>query len=187
MDKAELRLLFKAKLALLTDGERAERSRRTVEGIASTDGYKNAEKLFLYLPLRSEPDISELAEIARSEGKTVAFPKISDGVMKYFSSGRFVKSKIGIYEPEDGEEVFADEKTAVIVPALAYRRDGYRLGRGGGWFDRFLAGFRGVSIGAAFSLSIVENDAFDAEKHDIPVDIVVTEAGIYGRPERTVL
>ena len=109
----------------------------------------------------------------------VAYPKISGEKMDFFVSRDFEKSALGVYEPVGGYKVPPDGKTLVIVPALAFRRDGYRLGRGGGFYDRFLQDFRGFSVGAAFSFSILNDGDFDAEAHDVPVMITVTEDGIF--------
>ena len=179
MDKASLRLAVRAKLSSLTDEERRKKSSAIAKNLLSLPEFEAAEKLFLYIPLKSEPDISELAKAASEAEKSVAYPKISGEKMNFFVSRDFEKSALGVYEPVGGYKVPPDGKTLVIVPALAFRRDGYRLGRGGGFYDRFLQDFRGFSVGAAFSFSILNDGDFDAEAHDVPVMITVTEDGIF--------
>ena len=68
---------------------------------------------------------------------------------------------------------------AVIVPGVAFRPDGYRIGYGGGYFDRFLSDHRGPSTGLAFDVQMTES--FQPDTHDIPVDFVVTESRILQR------
>jgi 5-formyltetrahydrofolate cyclo-ligase len=65
----------------------------------------------------------------------------------------------------------------VLVPGIAFTAQGYRVGFGGGYFDRFLAGFPGVSIGLAFDLQMTAE--FSPDAHDVPVQWIVTEAGTH--------
>ena len=64
----------------------------------------------------------------------------------------------------------------MVVPGVAFDRTGNRLGRGGGYYDRFLSGFQGVTAAVAFSFQLL--DQIPIEKHDIPVDLVVTPQNI---------
>lgn len=70
----------------------------------------------------------------------------------------------------------------VIVPGLGFTATGRRLGRGGGWYDRFLAGRRAdaVVIGVCFTEQVIDDVPVDV--HDVPVDVVVTDAGRPSRP-----
>ncbi|MDE6243728.1 MAG: 5-formyltetrahydrofolate cyclo-ligase, partial [Muribaculaceae bacterium] len=65
----------------------------------------------------------------------------------------------------------------IVVPAVAYDRRGNRLGRGKGYYDRLLATTKASKIGVAYEFQVV--DDIPAESHDVPVDIVITENGIY--------
>lgn len=67
-------------------------------------------------------------------------------------------------------------RTVCLVPGLAFTRAGWRLGYGGGYFDRFLDTFSGVPIGLAYDVQIMGH--IPAESHDQPVDYVVTESGV---------
>lgn len=148
------------------------------ENIASLPEFEGAKTVLLYLPLKSEPDVSSLAGICRRRGKTAAYPKAEGDAMRFFASDAFVKGALGVYEPEGGREVFPDAFTVAVIPALAYRPDGHRLGRGGGYYDRFLSGFAGAKIGAAFGFAVLPSGSFDALPHDVPVDVIVTEAEV---------
>ena len=65
----------------------------------------------------------------------------------------------------------------IIVPAVAYDRQGNRIGRGKGYYDRLLSRTKALRIGVAYDFQLV--DEIEAEPHDIPVDIVITETGTY--------
>ena len=81
----------------------------------------------------------------------------------------------GIGEPAAGEAWPIEDIDLIVVPAVAYDRRGRRLGRGGGFYDRFLArgGLRARTCGLAFAQQIVQE--LPAESHDYPVEIVVTD------------
>ena len=70
----------------------------------------------------------------------------------------------------------------VVVPGLAFTAAGHRLGQGVGWYDRFLAGTRAdcLKIGVGFDVQVV--DEVPTEPHDVPLDLVITESGVVGRP-----
>ena len=67
----------------------------------------------------------------------------------------------------------------IIVPAVAYDRQGNRIGRGKGYYDRLLRKTRAMKIGVAYDFQLF--DEIEVEPHDIPVDIVITESGTYRR------
>lgn len=87
----------------------------------------------------------------------------------------------GIREPLPGmvaasREETCNESVVWLVPGLAFDKTGNRLGRGGGFYDRLLLGVRGIKIGVAYPWQLV--DLLPTEPHDMPVDIVVTPAGM---------
>ena len=178
MDKSELRREMKARLSALSGEERRRASEKICMALSSRPEFIAAKKAFLFYPLKSEPDILPLVKFCEEGGKIVAYPKVEGEKMRFFASDGFIKSRLGVYEPAGGDEVSEDGETVAVVPALAYRRDGYRLGRGGGYYDRFLASFRGVSVGVGFGFSLLPSDVFKEEKHDIPVDVIVTDGEI---------
>ncbi len=63
-----------------------------------------------------------------------------------------------------------------LVPGVAFTRDGWRIGYGGGYFDRFLNGFSGISVGLAHGVQLI--DTISTQPHDCPVDYLVTESGV---------
>jgi 5-formyltetrahydrofolate cyclo-ligase len=84
----------------------------------------------------------------------------------------------GIFEPnENCELAFPNQNTLCIVPAVAFSRDGHRIGYGRGFYDRFLADFKGVSAG--FSYSSLVCDGILHEDHDVPLDMIITESEVH--------
>ncbi len=90
-----------------------------------------------------------------------------------------VLNRIGLREPvPTAPRVAPAELDAVLVPALAFDRRGHRLGRGGGFYDRFLGALppRVTTIGIAFSVQLL--NAIPTDPHDRPVDVIVTEDAV---------
>ena len=150
-------------------------------GIEALKEYKDADVILLYFPTRSEPDISPLADIARRDGKKIAFPisVTKDCTLDF----RFISSpdelEIGAYgirEPRaDAERATLSERTLCIVPALAVDADGYRLGYGKGYYDRFLSAFKGNAVVAIHSSLVCER--LPRNDTDIPLKTIITETG----------
>jgi 5-formyltetrahydrofolate cyclo-ligase len=77
-----------------------------------------------------------------------------------------------------GERIVPD---VVLVPCVGYTREGYRLGYGGGYFDRWLAAHpHATAVGVAWSIAEIDPNAFAAEPHDRPLTLIVTERGVVG-------
>ena len=161
--------------------DRAEYSALLCSGIAMLKDYAEADILLLYFPTRSEPDISPLADIARRDGKKIAFPisVTKDCTLDF----RFISSpdelEIGAYgirEPRaDAERATLSGRTLCIVPALAVDTDGYRLGYGKGYYDRFLSTFEGNAVVAIHSSLVCER--LPRNDTDIPIKTIITEIG----------
>ena len=84
-----------------------------------------------------------------------------------------VRTPLGILEPRGGEILAPDAPDLLLVPALAFDREGFRLGRGGGYYDRFLAASRGLTIGLAYAPFVL--DRLPRQAHDLPVDAICTQ------------
>ena len=117
-----------------------------------------------------------LAGSAAEDGKIVAFPVIRDGEMSFRvldeASGS-IAGAMGIPEPT-GEILARVSEIAdalCVTPALAVDKHGYRIGYGGGYYDRFLSGFAGFSVCAVFPQLYL--DELQTEPHDAPVDAAV--------------
>lgn len=145
--------------------------------------FQGAALALFYVSFGSEVDTALMRDLARELGMTVACPRSvpGDKSMRFhvlsqpeeFSAGPY-----GILQPV-AECPLADLKASravVLVPGLAFDRRGNRLGFGGGYYDRWLAGEgRGLAtVGLAFQGQLLEN--LPAEAHDVPVDFVVTDA-----------
>ncbi len=144
-----------------------------------TREYMNAKTLLTYVAKKNETETAGIIHAAFANGKQVAVPKCEpQGVMKCYLVTSFEDLKegtFGIMEPDTDKcrllEDFSD--SLCLVPALTFDPQGQRLGYGGGYYDRFLSTYKGVSAGLCYA-SFVKWD-LPCESHDIPVRLLVTD------------
>jgi 5,10-methenyltetrahydrofolate synthetase len=134
-------------------------------------------------PYKNEYDVRHLAAALRRRGATTAMPVVvapkTPLVFREWHPGmKLADGPLGIPYPVDSGEVQPDH---VLLPMLGWDGDGYRLGYGGGFFDRTLASLakRPCVIGVAYEQAYLKT--IQPQPHDIPVDFVVTERGAYRR------
>jgi len=154
--------------------------RESIGGLAEV---RRARAIMAFLPLSREPDLAPLLASLLTSGVRVALPRVdwSSKAMAAFEVRDLERDVIpgphGLREPGEGCRAFeVGALDAILVPGLAFDRGGVRLGRGGGFYDRFLAtpGLRALRIGVCFELQVV--DEVVRQEHDAVMDVVVTEA-----------
>lgn len=167
LDKTHLRTKFKEERKSL-DVEQI--SRDIVRNIRSQAFYKKAEHVMIFYPLKYEINLLDLL----NDDKNFYFPKVHGEnllVCPYDGSIRLEKSALNIYEPVS-EPVEAEILDLIFVPALAVDKKYYRLGYGGGYYDRFLKGCNAVTavvIPEDFIIEELPHDIFD-----VAVEHVIT-------------
>ncbi len=177
--KPELRAHFKEMREGLNRDYRRSMDFEIESRLLCSAQYSQADIIFTYVSLDPEPDTLGIIHAAFANGKKVAVPKcVGKGVMEFYfikSPKDLVKGKFGISEPDTAKckKATATEKSLCIVPALSFDAKGYRLGRGGGYYDRFLKDFKGKSAGLCYNSFL--RLSLPKESFDIPVDIIVTE------------
>lgn len=160
---------------------RGPRSEKLCAAIVDSAAWRRASVVAIFAPMESEPDIELLWPHAH--GKTLCYPAIRMGGLDFVAvahSESVTIGQFGIREPvfDPAYVIPPDEFDLVLVPGAAFTRDGQRLGRGGGFYDRLLAtpGFRARKMGICFDRQLV--CAVPLEPHDQRVDCVATESGI---------
>ncbi len=182
--KAEVRRRLREMLAAMSEADRHAKSVAACGLVSSSPEFAAAGVLMLYLSTAHEVDTSPLALRAWQAGKTVVVPKVSWDQKRMLpveiSSLRsdITTSTLGIREPVGGKPVPANLIDLVIVPGIGFTASGHRIGRGMGFYDRFLAQseFLGLSCGLAFEEQVV--DELPVLDHDIPLSMLVTDRGI---------
>lgn len=131
----------------------------------------------VYLSFGSEPDTREFIDLAISNGITIAAPRITSGNQMEFAylDGIPVKSHLGFDEPT-GKLISSDYLDLIIAPALAVSKTGTRLGRGAGYYDRYLGNYRAKVAAVVFATEVLEQ--VPSQAHDHKVDYIVTQDGI---------
>lgn len=175
--KQELRKKLKRIRALIPKDEARAKSLELTKTITGSEAYRRSESVMTYVSFGSEVQTQALMEQVLTDKKKLFVPicDVDLKVMFPVEIGSFDQLEIGSYgilEPkkellESGVLKIGD-KTDIdlaIVPVLGFDKHGGRLGYGGGYYDRFLEGYTGVSVGIAFSECLVES--VPAEKHDI--------------------
>lgn len=168
----------------MTVVEHERHSRVICENLATMPELVEARHIFAFLPLRGEPDILPL--IAANPGKRWSFPRVDpEGRMTFYSLETLKDTTIGAFGiREPGLHCQLSDPTEaglVLVPGLGFDpANRARLGRGKGFYDRFLCGvgeaaMRPPCIGLCFSIQL---DHLITEPHDYPMDRIVTEEGI---------
>ncbi|MCA9271728.1 MAG: 5-formyltetrahydrofolate cyclo-ligase [Phycisphaerales bacterium] len=180
--KANLRKEIGKRLADL--GEKEIRRRSALACGHLMERYPSPGMAMAYLAMPGEADPAGAIAMWRMRGVRVAAPRVNwadktmEPALLGVDGGELVESRFGLREPGPGAPVVSiDEIGLVIVPALAYSRSGERLGRGGGFYDRFLARLSpgAVTVGLVLSCQVV--DEVPAEAHDMSVGVVITEDG----------
>ena len=140
--------------------------------------YQEAKVIATYLSFPHEFQTQELIEQALKDGKKVLIPKTyPKGRMDFvvYNPQQLVKTSFGLLEPQgDLEVVDASQIDLIHVPGLAFTTEGYRIGYGGGYYDRYLEHFTGHSMSTIYPCQIQD---FNPESHDIPVQEVLIDEG----------
>ena len=139
--------------------------------------------IFLSIPEKKEVDTSCIIPVLQGRDKHIIVPKvIGEGELAHYlltDSTRLKKSKWNIPEPEEGIRIAETQIDVVFVPLLAFDRQGYRVGYGKGFYDRFLRKCREdvITIGLSFFPPL--DEISDRETHDVPLDYCLTPEKIY--------
>ena len=135
-----------------------------------------------YFSANNEVDLETLTNIRLKKNLLTTFPKIepnySMSLIAPNDFKRLRKNKYDIFEPSDGDEINPIDHEIIIIPTVGVDKNGYRLGYGGGYYDRFLESVtqtsnRPLLIGLIYDFQFID-DSFN-ELHDIKLDIVFSE------------
>lgn len=167
MTKEELRKEAKRRIRSI---DRVAESAEIMRNLLSSPEYGKAETILAFSPLSDEPDISPLLSDER-----VLLPYIEGEKMLFSASRKMHRSGLGFAEPEHKEQEYG--RALMLVPLLGYNKGLYRLGRGGGYYDRYIKEnrYRIITLGLAFSSSFFPE--MKEEDHDAKLDRIITPSG----------
>ncbi len=182
MTKAQMRRAIGEQVRAMTQSERAEKSARIAKRIFSLPGYQRARSVFFYAGLENEPDTLGMIRKMIAEGKRVYLPVTRErGVMdavRVLDTAHLRPARYGILEPPEGETAPPDSLDLILLPGAAFDRSLFRLGRGAGFYDRYLEHTRALTVGVAFSCQLV--DEVPREAHDKRVSMLILEDATIG-------
>lgn len=181
--KSRLRHELRRRRQALSEPEQLTAANAAAENIRQMPGWADAERVALYLASDGEIDTAPLIALCLKLGSQVFLPVINSddslGFARWTGKAELHPNRYGIGEPPgDAPRCIADELDIVILPLVGWDRHGGRLGMGGGFYDRTLAGVSGpLLVGLAHSIQEVEY--IPREDWDIPLNFVVTEKALH--------
>lgn len=175
MDKQSLRKAIRERKRSMTFQEIEEKSRQLGILFAQSEAYRRAKTIYGYLPYNQEVRTIPMLERALAEGKRVAVPKVYGEEMRFIymtDLSQVAKGYAGIPEPIADGPVAQDPTALVLMPGLAFDRQGHRIGYGGGFYDKFLAREPDhPTLALCYDFQMVPQ--VDTQTFDIPVDTVL--------------
>lgn len=182
-DKRELRRRMLDRLRHLSRAEKQAYDRRIAAYLYEWPQWQKAQVIAITVARETEVDTVPIIEQAWREGKKVGVPKCNPltKTMTFRQIQSFTqleKAYAGLLEPIEEQTVAIgrDEFDLIIVPGVCFTKDGYRIGYGGGYYDRYLPGSAAVTAALAYSFQVV--DDIPVEEHDVPVGFIITDQGV---------
>lgn len=176
--KSELRKQVLQEMKALPREQKQFIDQALTERLLQHPFYQEAKVIATYLSFPHEFQTQGLIEQALRDGKKVLIPKTyPKGRMDFviYDPQKLVKTSFGLLEPQgDLGVVDASQIDLVHVPGLAFTMEGYRIGYGGGYYDRYLEQFSGHTLSTVYPCQIRD---FIPENHDIPVQEVLIDEG----------
>lgn len=168
----------------MSNEERMEKSKKIQENLFNLEEYKKSNFIFTFISTDEEVDTHNIIRYSIDKGKRVGVPITIPEGRKLLVSEIYDFDKeleIGFYNILSPKKEFIREVPPsvidlVIVPGLVFSRAGYRIGYGGGYYDRFLSNLDVLKVGVCFHMQLT--DQVPIGKYDIPVDIIVTDEEI---------
>ncbi|MEG2174925.1 MAG: 5-formyltetrahydrofolate cyclo-ligase [Oscillospiraceae bacterium] len=186
--KTALRLRFKALRHTMPETQKQSADHKIAHRLCAMGIWKKAKTLLIYVSLPIEVDTLELIESALAQGKRVAVPRCLPFCreMEFYlidSLNELSRGTFGVLEPPPlpAKRMTDWRGSLCVVPALACDSAGYRLGYGGGYYDRFLSRYPGTKVAILYQ-SCMMGRLYHG-RYDVPVDAIVTDHSV-ARPKR---
>ena len=174
MEKRQARAILRSRVAEIPFDERVRSSREIFAQVAALPSFQQAQVVALYAALPDEPQSGEF--IAEWCGrKRIVLPRVEGEIMRFYdySPEMMASGSFGIDEPQGECPCPAETIDFMVVPGVGFTAEGYRMGRGKGFYDRYLSqpDFRATTVGVCFKAQIMEE--LPLEPHDRVLDFVV--------------
>ncbi|UJF28311.1 5-formyltetrahydrofolate cyclo-ligase [Planococcus sp. 107-1] len=180
MDKSTSRKEMLAKLKAMPEEVHREKTEKIIQRLAEDPIFVNATTIGMTISAFPEVDTSQLIHYCWSIGKKVAVPKCIPStrgmdfyILTDYSELENVYMKLLEPRIDKNRYVSPNEIDLMIVPGVVFSKSGYRIGFGGGYYDRYLSAYNGDTVSLVFEIQMVES--MPVENHDIPVQQLITE------------
>jgi 5-formyltetrahydrofolate cyclo-ligase len=188
-EKKYLRAILKESRDSMTAKLAAALSARVQAAFLGADFYHNSRAIVLYSALGNEVSTDRILDDSIGAGRAIFYPRLDRAshtlaLCKVESRSDLVPGAYGILEPETPSmDIASLPPCVVVVPGVAFTREGERIGRGGGHYDRMLAEFpaHAIRVGLAYSFQLLDRIA--QSQWDQRLNFVVTESAIYPAPD----
>jgi len=184
-EKKALRKEILTKRKNIDTAEKEKMDKEILDRFFESKYYKEAENIFIYISYDSEIDTSEIIDKAFKDGKKIYVPRtefetrLMDAV-EITSFDNLIKSSYGILEPSiEDSHINPNELDLIVVPGVAFDRNGGRMGYGAGFYDRYFKKInkdnikRIVKLALAYDFQVLEEVPMNVQ--DVPVDFIITE------------
>lgn len=180
--KDEIRAVIKEKRRALSDVEIKTKSGLIIDNLLSLPRFSEATTVMTYLSAFKEPDTSGIIDYLYKSGRKIVVPisNTDDYTItpSYLTSpDKLVRGAYGISEPAECLIADINDIDIALIPGIAFDAHGMRVGFGKGYYDRFLEQFKGLKIGICYDFQMT--NLVPASKHDVKMDIIITEKRIY--------
>ena len=185
-DKELVRDNIKEMLCDLPSREKVTFCEMLTEKIISHTSFLHSDLILIFYPLHNEINTIPIIEYSLRHHKRVALPIMEEDQINFHEIGQdyekeLVKNSFGVKEPKlSSQKILLDEfsNALLIVPGLAFSTEKHRLGRGKGYYDKFLHRYRNlvVSVGVCFDFQLLKS--IPTGKHDEKVDYIITDRRI---------
>ena len=183
MEKEKLRKKIIASLRQLSPAEKSAKEEQFYKLLFASELWQTAQSIGVTLSRGFEWNTAPIIQRAWKEGKSVSVPKSihASRALHFYQIDHFDQvgeGYFGLNEPIPEKTKKVDDKKIdlMIVPGVVFTKKGYRIGFGGGYYDRFLKGFTQPTLSIVSECQLSED--IPVEPHDIPVEFLLTEAGI---------
>lgn len=183
MEKSELRKNAIHTLKSLSVSDKQMIEKQLMDQLQNSPVWKQASTIAITISQGFEWDTKPIIEAAWNAGKTVCAPKCEpkERRLDFYSFESFDQLEVVYYnllepKPESGKKLEKDDINLIVVPGVLFDRRGYRIGFGGGYYDRFLADYKNETISLVSEIQLV--DELPVEPFDVPVHFIATESAI---------
>lgn len=184
MNKKQIRELVRANLANMTQTYFDKQCKSIEERLFQLDEWKQAESIAITISNSREIHTKNIIEKAWKQGKKVAIPKCNSTdrsmVFRFFDNfNQLERVYFNLMEPIIHETVEAEgtDLDLMLVPGVAFDTSGFRIGYGGGFYDRYLEAYQGLTISMLLSEQIVSD--IPRNQYDIPVQTLILPNGVH--------